>query len=620
MKRILFAILFWPIFAHAQFSSECFRTYQDGETLRTEINQTFTCDTIISIRDIKAGIYSFSISGQLMFENDDDCYIRILLKDKYDYEYLVYENYPLLAGCSNMSFQDVALETMYMDQIDPIAIRMEIRKASFTLSNYCYTYNSFLRNKVDPNFQKKQCQQIISVLNNNLITRNATWRAGYTSVSDLTYEEKKNIFGGKVPMLYGLEHYVGGIFVEPTNKGNHIKKANSVGNTFVDQWDWRNRHGKNWMSPVKYHLNCGACWAFASVSTVEAYANIYYNRIINFDLSEEEIISCIRPNGCTGGTEDEALSYIKDNGIVNENCFSYIDYATNCSEKCDFPDEQLFIEDYDSIPYCYGEDSVKKHLFKCPLAIAVAAWTHSMVLVGYHVIHAGDKIYTGNTPGFDYIIIDSVLHDDLIGKTAWIMKNSWQLWGEDGYISVLVDMDTTKVWRVRAPTGSISSTSYSDSDIVCSDADGDGLYFWGLGPKPAHCPSWAPDTPDGDDSDINYGSLDNYGNLEALPAGITIDTSVVYTTNTTTSYRFGIVNGGILTISGTTTLTGDAKIRVCEGGVLVVDGGILQNADIDMVPGSQLIVRNNGKVNMATGKQFEAPKGAVVIVESGEIN
>ena len=80
------------------------------------------------------------------------------------------------------------------------------------------------------------------------------------------------------------------------------------------------------------------------------------------------------------------------------------------------------------------------------------------------------------------------------------------------------------------------------------------------------------------------------------------------------------MNGGILTISGTTTLTGDAKIRVCEGGVLVVDGGILQNADIDMVPGSQLIVRNNGKVNMATGKQFEGPKGAVVIVESGEIN
>ena len=39
-----------------------------------------------------------------------------------------------------------------------------------------------------------------------------------------------------------------------------------------------------------------------------------------------------------------------------------------------------------------------------------------------------------------------------------------------------------------------------------------------------------------------------------------------------------------------------------------------------MVPGSTLIVRNNGVVNMATGKAFVAPKGAVVNIESGEIN
>jgi hypothetical protein len=39
-----------------------------------------------------------------------------------------------------------------------------------------------------------------------------------------------------------------------------------------------------------------------------------------------------------------------------------------------------------------------------------------------------------------------------------------------------------------------------------------------------------------------------------------------------------------------------------------------------MVPGSTLIVRNNGVVNMATGKAFVAPKGVVVNIESGEIN
>ena len=38
-----------------------------------------------------------------------------------------------------------------------------------------------------------------------------------------------------------------------------------------------------------------------------------------------------------------------------------------------------------------------------------------------------------------------------------------------------------------------------------------------------------------------------------------------------------------------------------------------------MVPGSTLIVRNNGVVNMATGNTFKAPVGAILNIESGEI-
>ena len=168
--------------------------------------------------------------------------------------------------------------------------------------------------------------------------------------------------------------------------------------------------------------------------------------------------------------------------------------------------------------------------------------------------------------------------------------------------------------------GNITSLIYNNDDIICEDADGDGYYFWGVGPKPSHCPSWVPDTPDGDDSNINYGTLDNYGHLDALPSGITIKTPVTYSSNSSTSYRLGIVNGGSLTITETTTLTGNSKIRVCEGGALIVDGGTLQNADITMVPGSQLIVRNNGIINMASGKTFEAPEGVVINIENGEIN
>jgi hypothetical protein len=37
-------------------------------------------------------------------------------------------------------------------------------------------------------------------------------------------------------------------------------------------------------------------------------------------------------------------------------------------------------------------------------------------------------------------------------------------------------------------------------------------------------------------------------------------------------------------------------------------------------PGSTLIIRNNGVINMASGKEFIAPVGTIVNIESGEIN
>ena len=69
------------------------------------------------------------------------------------------------------------------------------------------------------------------------------------------------------------------------------------------------------------------------------------------------------------------------------------------------------------------------------------------------------------------------------------------------------------------------------------------------------------------------GPMDEYGHLGQLACGLTIDTQTSYTGNQTLSCRLGIVNGGVLTISGTTIMSGNGTIRVCEGGTLIVDGG-----------------------------------------------
>lgn len=628
MKRLLFALLLLPVVAAAQYRTNDFSLDISRGATRIPVGITFDKDTVIPL-NARSEIAGLSISGIATLGNDQDSYVRVILKDGYNYEHLIYENFPLLADSLVTAFSNTAIETVSLDNVTPQSIRVELHHATLQLESLFYTTASANRGYVNSaSIQKVQCQYIADRLNDNLEKRNMTWRAGVTSVSEMSYEEKKAMFGGKVPQLYGFDYYKGGIFVMPESEKTVSQKTHQGEmrtSQYVSEWDWRNRHGKNWMTSVKDQGLCKACWAFSAVGVLEAYINLYYNRLLNYDLSEEEIISCFSNTyTCDNGEfPNTALAYIHSHGIVTEFCFPYNASVQNCDNKCDPPFEKV------SFPYYFSvddsdENAIKQMLFKSPLTVGIILWNHAVVLAGYKTINAGDVIYNG---AYYYtgssFTVDSVAHANLIGRTAWLIKNSWNTdWGDNGYGYIVAS--ETYIEDIYRILGSVESLLYTNSDIVWDDADGDGYFFWGIGPKPTNCPSWVPDTPDGDDSNANYGPLDTYGNLADISQqpqnAIVINTNVTYSTNSSISNNIKIVNGGKLTITGNTQMAGSHYIYVQHGGELVVDGGNLSIADLRLINQSKLTIKNNGKVTMLNGNTFNVNKGTVVDVTYGSIN
>ena len=83
--------------------------------------------------------------------------------------------------------------------------------------------------------------------------------------------------------------------------------------------------------------------------------------------------------------------------------------------------------------------------------------------------------------------------------------------------------------------GPVSSPDFNETDISCTDNDGDGFYCWGIGPKPSHCPE-CHDQADGDDSNPCIGPMDEFGNLIYFtPTPEAKDTIILYSNSSGSS-------------------------------------------------------------------------------------
>ena len=66
-------------------------------------------------------------------------------------------------------------------------------------------------------------------------------------------------------------------------------------------------------------------------------------------------------------------------------------------------------------------------------------------------------------------------------------------------------------------------------------------------------------------------------------------------------------------------LFGRVTVTIESGGELVIDGGVVTNADINMASGGKITLINGGKLVMRTNTDFIVPTGALADIQDGEI-
>ena len=519
-----------------------------AQNFETDIAKVLSQDeTLLSFNKNEAGnISGILTSGSIKFTSPNG-HVRILVADEYGYEKLIYESFPLLAfkegkdnfelmGFETGEIKDFVPEKVHILISDAMVEHLKITVSGLSAPQQVPSASLQARTKkvpLPPTFidEDTRIKHLTYRLNLELEASGALWRAGDTPFGRLSYEEKKEMYGGTVPNFKGAEYYIGGIIDVDVPSVRYQKSS------YVPDFDWRTRHSASvkgspyfqneitgWITPVKDQKSCGSCWAFSAIGAMEAVAKLHKNTTCNFDLSEQELVSCSNAGSCNGGWAASALDYISRKWIQDEISFPYKAQDRPCSEKGNplytikNAGKELFNpikgNDFASI------EKLKSMLLKSPLAGRISSWSHAMTLVGYKTIKAGDIVYEHyNTR----IVVKP--GDPHIGQTVWIFKNSWgENWGDHGFLYAYVNINN--MVSSAAPTLPFEYKYYGSSkyplfshQLISAisepapayDKDNDGYYWWGIGPRPQNLPANAKLEEDSDDSDPSIGPMNQYG-------------------------------------------------------------------------------------------------------------
>jgi C1A family cysteine protease len=226
------------------------------------------------------------------------------------------------------------------------------------------------------------------------------------------------------------------------------KETLPEGEIFTEQtvasWDWRdatyNGQTGDWTTPIRNQGNCGSCYAFAPLGSIESLIKIKKGNVgYSVDLSEQFIVSCGMEwmgdyiQGCDGAYSPGPYNFITTYGTLPESCFPYESGSGSvppCSDKCNNWETLIIpIDGWHTV--ASDTTSIKNALIQHgPLVAGMIVYDD---FFGYS---GGVYEHPGSDPDQMNHAVVIVGYDD--AQNCWICKNSWGTgWGEDGWFKIV---------------------------------------------------------------------------------------------------------------------------------------------------------------------------------------
>ena len=237
--------------------------------------------------------------------------------------------------------------------------------------------------------------------------QNKSWTLDMNEWTDLTWNEFKDIhkkgYVQKPRVIFSYD-------------------TNSVYNS-NETLDWRE---KGVVNPIKDQGQCGSCWAFSAIASIESAYAITHQSL--YDLSEQQLVDCSSSfgnYGCNGGLMDDAFTYAETNALCLEKDYPY--KAEN--DACVLCKGKVSVSSFVDIPP-NNEEALFSAVKQQPISVAIEADQMDFQFYKSGVFDGT----CGVNLDHGVVIVGYGIEEN---QPYWIVRNSWgDSWGENGYIRI----------------------------------------------------------------------------------------------------------------------------------------------------------------------------------------